>query len=82
MMGNKHDSSTMDDMRMTEYTQLKRGDDDNSKRWGGKNLDISPSYTVKDLQSDLKSVGTFTMTINGIFGPKTERALSCFSGHA
>lgn len=63
---------------MAEHTQLKRGDDDNLKIWGGKKLDAQISYTVKDLQSDLKSVGTFTMAVNGIFGPKTESALKLF----
>jgi uncharacterized protein YcbK (DUF882 family) len=63
---------------MVEHIQLKRGDNDNAKTWGGKTLDITPNYTVKELQSDLKSVGTYTMTENGVFGPKTERALKLF----
>jgi hypothetical protein len=63
---------------MVEHIQLKRDDNDNAKTWGGKTLDITPNYTVKELQSDLKSVGTYTMTENGVFGPKTERALKLF----
>ena len=63
---------------MDALVQLKRGDNDASKRWGGNTLATAPAYTVKALQQDLKAVGTFTDTENGIFGPKTEKALKLF----
>lgn len=63
---------------MTTYVELKRGDNDKSKKWGGKTLENPPKYLVKDLQEDLKSVGVFISTANGVFGPKTEKALKLF----
>jgi len=44
------------------------------KNGGGSTLNGSPIYTVKDLQKDLKTAGTFTDSENGIFGRKTEEA--------
>ncbi len=63
---------------MDKLVELKRGDNDASKKWGGNLLKKTPDYTVKDLQKDLKAVGTFTDIENGIFGPKTENALKIF----
>lgn len=63
---------------MDKLVELKRGDDDASKTWGGNTEKDILAYIVKDLQKDLKSIGTFTGTENGIFGPKTEKALKIF----
>lgn len=63
---------------MTTHIELKNGDNDNAKKWGGKILDETPFYTVKNLQEDLKSVGTFTVVEDGIFGSKTEKSLKLF----
>jgi hypothetical protein len=63
---------------MDKLVELKKGDNDSSKKWGGSTLNKPPVYTVKDLQKDLKTAGTFTDSENGIFGPKTEKALKIF----
>ncbi len=63
---------------MTKHIRLKHGDNDNNSKWGGNILSTTPDYAIKELQSDLKAVGTYTVSINGIFGPKTEKALKLF----
>lgn len=54
---------------------LQRGDNDNKKKWGGRRLNRSPNYSVRDFQTELKAIGTYTSRVDGDFGKKTERAL-------
>ena len=63
---------------MDVLVELKKGDNDANNKWGGKSLQNAPDYPVKDLQKSLKAVGTFTDIENGIFGPKTFKALKIF----
>jgi len=63
---------------MTDHTTLKKGDRDESKKWGGKILPNAPIYTVSRLQKDLKAVGVFAYKVDGDFGTKTEKALKIF----
>ena len=54
---------------------LQRGDNDNKKKWGGRRQDRSPNYSVRDFQTDLKAIGTYSGRVDGDFGKNTERAL-------
>jgi Putative peptidoglycan binding domain. len=63
---------------MDTHIELKNGDTDTGKKWGGTVLAETPAYTVTELQKNLKSVGTFTTAENGIFGPQTEKSLKIF----
>lgn len=63
---------------MDKHTELKRGDNDKTNTWGGSKLKAAPSYTVAQLQADLKSVGAATAEPDGSFGSGTEKALKIF----
>ena len=58
--------------------ELKRGDSDKRQVWGGSKSKTEPAYNVKNLQSDLKSVGVYSDTIDGGYGKNTERALKIY----
>jgi len=58
--------------------ELKRGDNDKKKTWGGSKQEAEPEYTVEDLQANLNSVEVYSNKIDGDFGPKTERALKIY----
>ena len=57
---------------------LRRGDNDNKKIWGGSKQATAPVYTVKQLQTDLQAVGVYSDAIDGDFGRNTERALKIY----
>lgn len=57
---------------------LQRGDNDNKNIWNGSRGGRAPAYTVRQLQTDLKAVGTLSGRIDGDFGKNTERALKIF----
>lgn len=63
---------------MIKYIELKTGDNDKRKKWGGKVRLEAPDYTIDDLQKDLKSVGVYHNRVDGDFGRKTEMALKIF----
>ena len=50
---------------MSDALELRLGDSDGRKIWGGRKQTKAPSYTVKNLQADLKSVGVFTEKVDG-----------------
>ena len=54
---------------------LQRGDNDNKKKWGGRRPDRRPNYSVRDLQTELKTIGTYSGRVDGDYGKNTERAL-------
>ena len=60
------------------FVELKRGDNDKKKVWGGKTPEETPLYTVTKLQTDLNSVGVYSEKIDGDFGKKTEHALKIY----
>jgi len=63
---------------MSDLLQLRRGDSDSRKIWGGVKQTTTPAYTVKNLQTDLKSVGVYTEKVDGGFGKISENALKFF----
>ena len=60
------------------HIELIQGDNDKSKKWGGKILADSPSYLVNSLQEDLKAVGVYNYVVDGDYGQKTNKALKIF----
>jgi len=63
---------------MNDSLELRRGDSDRRKIWGGVKQTTAPAYTIKKLQADLKSVGVYTDKIDGGFGKITEKSLRLF----
>ena len=63
---------------MNDSLELRRGDNDRRNIWGGKKQTATPSYTVKNLQTDLKSIGVYTEAVDGGFGKFSEKALKLF----
>jgi hypothetical protein len=58
--------------------ELQRGDNDNAAIWGGESAVRAPEFTVMALQSRLHSIGLYLDSLDGIFGPNTEKALKIF----
>lgn len=58
--------------------ELQRGDNDHAAIWGGARADHVPVFTVMALQSRLHSIGLYSDSQDGIFGPNTELALKIF----
>jgi len=63
---------------VSNIKDLRRGDNDDKKIWGGSKKKLEPEYTVKHLQTDLQSVGVYSDRIDGDFGKITERALKIY----
>lgn len=63
---------------MGSFTELQKNDNDKKKTWGGTSSVEPPSYTVKNLQTDLKKVGVYTALEDGDFGNLTFKSLKIF----
>ncbi len=63
---------------MSSFTELQKNDNDKKKTWGGTSSGEAPSYTVKNLQTDLKKVGVYTASVDGDFGNMTLKSLKIF----
>lgn len=63
---------------MARFTELQKKDNDNKKMWGGASSADAPTYTVSNLQADLKKVGVYTASVDGDFGNMTFKSLKIF----
>ncbi|WP_411990769.1 M15 family metallopeptidase [Agarivorans sp. DSG3-1] len=61
--------------------ELRRGDNDKKKIWGGSSHPDTYSH-VEELQLILKKVGTYVAKVDGDFGGKTDLALKLFQSNA
>lgn len=63
---------------MTTFIELKLKDNDKNKTWNGKKSETAPAFTVTNLQTALKALGTYVYKVDGDFGAKTVNALKLF----
>lgn len=62
--------------------ELRKGDNDKSKKWGGSARPLASGEHVKALQENLKQLKVYMAKIDGDFGGKTELAVKMFKWNA